>query len=403
MEKKQKRRKEKGITLVALVVTIIVLIILAGVTLNIVLDQNRIISKTNYASRETEKEALTEEIYLAISSTKMDDELGEDSSLKEELEKIQNAIVTDLELKVGEDYQTEAYYVERNENGYTVYRDGSIIEEGKTEFWDGTITQPRTDEAGNWHIDTTAQMKYFAEYCTNFTEEEKTASGMPAIESTTTVYLENNLDMGARHEDGELKIGEEWTPIKNFSGIFDGNNHSIRGIYVNTDADFGGIFERVSNMTKNLIVKDSYIIGQNCVGGIAGMAKNVENCHNINTTVRWSGTESQIPIAGGIVGFLSNGEVKDCTNSGLIYGCFTRRYSTVLAYLEQRKYQTAIIQGVYKGQIELEELFGNGYIEITRCTNSGTVVSTGSMVGGISGYRRYCPKLCKYWLYFRSK
>ena len=36
--KKQKRREEKGITLVALVVTIIVLIILAGVTLNIVLD-----------------------------------------------------------------------------------------------------------------------------------------------------------------------------------------------------------------------------------------------------------------------------------------------------------------------------------------------------------------------------
>ncbi len=64
MEKKQKRRKEKGITLVALVVTIIVLIILAGVTLNIVLDQNGIISKTQQAEKEwneaeiAEKEAM---------------------------------------------------------------------------------------------------------------------------------------------------------------------------------------------------------------------------------------------------------------------------------------------------------------------------------------------------------
>ena len=47
--KKQERKEEKGITLVALVVTIIVLIILAGVTLNIVLDQDGIINKAQQA------------------------------------------------------------------------------------------------------------------------------------------------------------------------------------------------------------------------------------------------------------------------------------------------------------------------------------------------------------------
>ena len=47
--KKQGRRKQKGITLVALVVTIIVLIILAGVTLNIVLDNDGIINKAKQA------------------------------------------------------------------------------------------------------------------------------------------------------------------------------------------------------------------------------------------------------------------------------------------------------------------------------------------------------------------
>lgn len=45
-------KKQNGITLVALVVTIIVLIILAGVTLMIALDDEGIISKTNEGAQE---------------------------------------------------------------------------------------------------------------------------------------------------------------------------------------------------------------------------------------------------------------------------------------------------------------------------------------------------------------
>ena len=51
---KKQRREEKGITLVALVVTIIVLMILAGVTLNIVLDNDGIINKTKEGAEEYE-------------------------------------------------------------------------------------------------------------------------------------------------------------------------------------------------------------------------------------------------------------------------------------------------------------------------------------------------------------
>ena len=52
---KKQRREDKGITLVALVVTIIVLIILAGVTLNIVLDNDGIINKAKQAADDYEK------------------------------------------------------------------------------------------------------------------------------------------------------------------------------------------------------------------------------------------------------------------------------------------------------------------------------------------------------------
>ena len=62
--KKQKIREEKGITLVALVVTIIVLIILAGVTLNIVLDQNGIINKAKQAVGDYENAQKAEQELL---------------------------------------------------------------------------------------------------------------------------------------------------------------------------------------------------------------------------------------------------------------------------------------------------------------------------------------------------
>ena len=62
--KKQERRKEKGITLVALVVTIIVLIILAGVTLNIVLDNDGIINKAKQAVGDYENSQREEQEML---------------------------------------------------------------------------------------------------------------------------------------------------------------------------------------------------------------------------------------------------------------------------------------------------------------------------------------------------
>lgn len=51
-------RKEKGITLVALVVTIVVLLILAGISLNLVLGQNGIITRAQQAKNNTEADSV---------------------------------------------------------------------------------------------------------------------------------------------------------------------------------------------------------------------------------------------------------------------------------------------------------------------------------------------------------
>ena len=63
---KKKSLQEKGITLIALVVTIVILLILAGVTIATVTGDNGLFSKAKQATVNYEKEALKEEMRLAI-------------------------------------------------------------------------------------------------------------------------------------------------------------------------------------------------------------------------------------------------------------------------------------------------------------------------------------------------
>ena len=58
MKTLKKNIEEKGITLVALVVTIIILLILAGVTINMVLGQDGLIKKSKIAKEKYENSAL---------------------------------------------------------------------------------------------------------------------------------------------------------------------------------------------------------------------------------------------------------------------------------------------------------------------------------------------------------
>lgn len=60
--------RTKGITLVALVVTIVVMLILAGVTLNLVLGDNGLLTKSGQAKVKTMVEQEKEQVELAYSS-----------------------------------------------------------------------------------------------------------------------------------------------------------------------------------------------------------------------------------------------------------------------------------------------------------------------------------------------
>ena len=62
----RKLRESKGITLIALVITILVLLILAGVAISMLAGENGIITKTNSAKTENEKATVEEQVKLAV-------------------------------------------------------------------------------------------------------------------------------------------------------------------------------------------------------------------------------------------------------------------------------------------------------------------------------------------------
>ena len=73
MKTKLKIKQEKGITLIALVVTIVVLLILAGVSISLVLNNNGVISKAKDAKNSTEKGQAQDEVNLAINYLQIED------------------------------------------------------------------------------------------------------------------------------------------------------------------------------------------------------------------------------------------------------------------------------------------------------------------------------------------
>ncbi len=65
-------RNQKGITLVALVITIIVLLILAGVSISLVVGQNGVLTQASSAVITNEKATIKQDMEMAYSDANMD-------------------------------------------------------------------------------------------------------------------------------------------------------------------------------------------------------------------------------------------------------------------------------------------------------------------------------------------
>ena len=386
------RKKNKGITLVALVITIIILLILAGISIGTLTGQNGILKRTIEAKNTTEVASEKEGIQMAVTTSQMAS--TNYTSIKKDVLQSELNSYFGKEKTTLEDNKDGSYTVTMNNSKrkYTIEDDGSIIE-GVYDKWNGTDSKEPTEKTSNEiHIYTVAELKWIADKVNN---DGNTFEGY-------TIYLENNLDFGARETSGTWENTEnealKWTAIGKQKDIplkatFEGNNHIIKGVYINDESKFNGIFGNSSSIL-NLTVKNSYIKGKNCSGTIVGAVRSgtIENCHNINSTVELYDESSNV---GGVAGQVK-GVIKNCTNIG---GRVVGKKVAIGNTQAGGVVGTLIIGGSQAincyntGNVTGEGVFVGGVVGyantssiIQDCYNTGNITGEGNNVGGVVGY-----------------
>ena len=131
--KKIRNKKERGITLIALVVTIIVLIILAGISINLIFGNFGIVTKSKEAKELQKQAELNEQIALGELSNEIDKTLGTPT---------QKQIKTVEELKNAGTYMTEPTTLkDSNENLIKVPKGFKIAEDSGKNVTEGIVIE----------------------------------------------------------------------------------------------------------------------------------------------------------------------------------------------------------------------------------------------------------------------
>ena len=181
-------KSTKGITLIALVITIIVLLILAGVSIAMLTGDNGILTQAKEAKEANIAGTEKEQIKLAMQSLKMKKQ-ADNVSTTVAADELQNQLIADgaknVTVEAGENGSLVVKYAD-SKNQYTVNQNGEIAENGKIP---GEPDKPGTETGGT--LPSTADTK-------------------PFLPDGATV-VERDLNKGVVIKDAN---GNEWTWIE---------------------------------------------------------------------------------------------------------------------------------------------------------------------------------------------
>ena len=236
-------------------------------------------------------------------------------------------------------------------------------------------------------------------------------TGLSLGTATATVTTED----GGFTASAEITVcyapSNTWTAIGTesncFYGCFDGNGYSVRGIYINTQESFQGLFGfGKCSVIANLGVAESYIYGNKYVGGVVGesaMGGSVTNCYNagsvtgneyVGGVVGWkygtvtdcynAGSVTGNEYVGGVIGFngYSNSIVTDCYNTGKVYG--NRSVGGVIGF-NCSSITDCYNTGSVTGNERIGGVVGTNYGMVTDCYNTN-IIAGNKCVGGVVGY-----------------
>lgn len=306
-------------------------------------------------------------------------------------------------------------------DGTHTYKNGFCTDDGCDAYEPAVLTTGKYDIDANgeitdsdeaYEIGNAGQLYWFAGLV-NGTLTDETAQNLKAnaVLTADITVNEDLLTSINTDDDGNVTNGSSfkaWRPMGMadekgnltgwYTGIFDGNGHSISGLYVNRDEAADdvhtwfksciGLFGYYSGVTRNLSVLDSYMRGKDCIGGICGYndGGTIQNCYSAATVCGDS-------YIGGICG-RSEGDsiIENCYNTGYVYGA-TRSIGGICgdnSATLQGCYNVGKVNGeFYVGGIVGESSGSGNTIWIKDCYNRGNVIGDTKDIGGIGGYIGY--------------
>jgi len=268
---------------------------------------------------------------------------------------------------------------------------------------------------GYYEISNLSQLYWFAQYVN---DGHPSANGRLVADITA-----NTGDVMAAGTYSENTNYLQWTPIAagtTYTGTFDGNGHTIRGLYYyckdysqsQTRGSFGGLFHNVSGTVKDLTLDNCFFYHYNYAASICRQnSGTVENC----TVTAYISTKGNYDHGGIAYRNMESGTIADCTfhgrgttassayngicntNNGTISGCVN--YSNhVRAGIASSNYGTisnchnyGFISG-HNTSVGGICAWSNG--TIIDCTNAGEInaiyMNTGGICGSNSGLIRRC-------------
>lgn len=391
---KYSKEKNTGITLIALVVTIIILLILAGVTIATLTGDNGLLQKASTAKQTSKEAEIKEKIILVVNSARMKNmSLLDRTILEDELKNEFGEGNYEL-LLVG-----ESFLISVNKIEYFVEKDGKVSDGNKVE--ESNIKYAGDLSKGGEYNGDTEETAYritciedLVEWSNNYNNyKNKNIKLEKTIDFNSTASYNNprakttDINENGKIEEliTELTTGTGFKPILRFSGIFDGQNNEIRNIYENKIGD-AGLFNSTPTATiKRVNITGKFIATENiaaisCSGDNATIIDCSSNC-NINAGKNASGI------------FGKNGS----SSSGVyIYNCFTKGTITgheyaggICSYLTGSNkiincYNEASVEGNSAGGI-LGGIYMGMVLTTDNCLNYGDLKGI-DYTGGISGY-----------------
>ncbi len=279
MRKKQKRT-ERGITLIALVVTIVVLLILAGVTIAMLRGENGILSKAESAKEATENKGAEEKVGLAISAARAKG-LGTltIANLREEVENNYGGTVTGEEFPVTVTIDGKAF---------SVTTDGGVTSTKETSIDIGSYVQydmPYTDMYSGQEYTATNGWRYLGKDDSG--NQLIVSTGIPAI-----LFYSSATNKGNQANGG----ANSWWATKNeISSTTDTLYKTTKGYDYNTDSGEPNKYAAYGMRYKFGRIPFSYQASGTRVStantGIFRKIGNTTSGTNINLNFRANGTD----------------------------------------------------------------------------------------------------------------